>query len=456
MREHETREFKRSLSQLKEGIISLCAMLNKHGRCELWFGIEPSGEAVGLEIGEKTPRDVSEAIAVHIEPKIYPAITSEIIDGKSCLKIICDGNDVPYYAYGRAYMRVADADRQLSPSELESLILCKHHEAMIWDKRPSMYSCDDLDERKVKDFITRAGLEWDSIENALSKLDCLKDNKAVNATMLFFGKRPTVKLRCAVFATDSTSTILDQHDYEGDILYLIEEAQKYILKNIHIGMKLDGLYRIDVPEISHPAFREAIINAFCHRDYRDPDEVRVAIFKDRVEIRNPGSLYGGLTVEDLLRKEHISKRRNPLVADLLRRIHMVEGWGRGMPLIMENEPSVEFREIAQVFMTVFKRKSFQTFDSLSSGADDHATIKTTIKTTTKTTIKNFPDPINLSSSTRKILARIVANPELSLEELATLFGLTRDGIYYHIKKLRKMGVLSREGKKGGKWIVHLD
>lgn len=140
MRESETLEFKKGLGELQEGIISLCAMLNKHGRGELWFGIEPSGKAVGLGIGEKTPRDVSQAIAAHLEPRVYPVITAETVDGRECLKIVCEGHDAPYYARGRAYIRVADADRQLSPGELENLILFKHHDAMRWDKRLSRAS----------------------------------------------------------------------------------------------------------------------------------------------------------------------------------------------------------------------------------------------------------------------------------------------------------------------------
>jgi len=86
-------------------------------------------------------------------------------------------------------------------------------------------------------------------------------------------------------------------------------------------------------EAAVEALREAIINAFCHRDYYDPDYIQMAIFKDRVEIRNPGTLYGNLTIEDL-RKGNVSQRRNPLIADLFRRIEMVEAWGRGMPLIL--------------------------------------------------------------------------------------------------------------------------
>ena len=59
MTETETVELKKTLAELKQGLISLAAMLNKHGQAELWFGIAPNGKAVGLEINEKTLRDVS-------------------------------------------------------------------------------------------------------------------------------------------------------------------------------------------------------------------------------------------------------------------------------------------------------------------------------------------------------------------------------------------------------------
>jgi ATP-dependent DNA helicase RecG len=35
-------------------------------------------------------------------------------------------------------------------------------------------------------------------------------------------------------------------------------------------------------------------------------------------------------------------------AELLRRVHMVEAWGRRVPLILEKEPGVQFREIAKL------------------------------------------------------------------------------------------------------------
>ena len=56
MKEDETIEFKKSLAELKAGLISIVAMLNKHGAGELWFGIRNNGKAVGLDAREKTLR----------------------------------------------------------------------------------------------------------------------------------------------------------------------------------------------------------------------------------------------------------------------------------------------------------------------------------------------------------------------------------------------------------------
>jgi len=114
--------------------------------------------------------------------------------------------------------------------------------------------------------------------------------------------------------------------------------------------------RVDVPEIDPEAFREAIINAFCHRDYREYDSVNIAIFKDRLEIRSPGLLYGGLTVSDI-RNKMISVRRNELLADLFQRSHRIEKWGRGIKMILEREPRTDFEEVGTaLFVARFWRQ----------------------------------------------------------------------------------------------------
>ncbi|MEK6982493.1 MAG: ATP-binding protein [Candidatus Micrarchaeota archaeon] len=272
-------------------------------------------------------------------------------------------------------------------------------------------------------------MEFNSVENSLKKLSLLEDKYLTNTAVLLFAEQPekfikNAKLRCAVFAGADTTTAIDMKEYVGDVLYLIEEAQKYLLKNIHIGMRIAGLVRVDVPEINEEALREAIINAFCHRDYYNDDSVNIAVFSDRVEIRSPGLLYGGLTIERI-RNEKISERRNDLLADMLHRIHYIEKWGQGISKMLSKEPSVSFKEVGRQFITVFKRQE-----------KTSAVEKTREKTR------------------EKILALIKSNPSITTDELADKLKLTTKGIEWQVSRLKSKGVLKRIGPdKGGHWGV---
>ena len=104
--ESETLEYKKSTGELKEAVISIASILNKHQKGELYFGIRSDGTPVGQVINEKTLREISQAIANHIEPQIFPEINTVVIDGKDCIHIAFEGYNTPYLAYGIARIRV--------------------------------------------------------------------------------------------------------------------------------------------------------------------------------------------------------------------------------------------------------------------------------------------------------------------------------------------------------------
>ena len=134
MKESEILELKTSTSELKEAIKSIVAILNKHRKGELYFGVKNDGAIVGQTITENTLREISRAISEHIEPKIFPKINEVILEGKNCVQVKFAGNNLPYYAYGRAHIRVGDEDRQSSAKEIERLILNMKRDKLRWDK----------------------------------------------------------------------------------------------------------------------------------------------------------------------------------------------------------------------------------------------------------------------------------------------------------------------------------
>jgi len=81
-KESETIEFKKSTAELKEAVISVVAMLNKHGRGEVYFGIADDGMVLGQMVGRKTIKDVTQAVVDNTEPKVYPKVETRKINGK--------------------------------------------------------------------------------------------------------------------------------------------------------------------------------------------------------------------------------------------------------------------------------------------------------------------------------------------------------------------------------------
>ena len=121
--ESEKIEFKKSTSELIEGVISISAMLNKHGEGMVYFGVKDNGDVIGQkDINENTLRDVSRKIAEGIKPQIIPTIALELINDKKIIKVSVKGNDIPYSAFGKYYSRSFDEDKQLSPEMLKALI----------------------------------------------------------------------------------------------------------------------------------------------------------------------------------------------------------------------------------------------------------------------------------------------------------------------------------------------
>jgi ATP-dependent DNA helicase RecG len=462
--ESETLELKKSTGELKVGVISIASILNKHGKGELYFGIKNDGTVVGQEVSEKTIRQISQLIAENIEPKIYPEINHIKIKGIDCIHIKFSGSEKPYYAFGRAFIRVGDEDRRLSAKELENMIIEKSRDQIRWDKEICHdATIEDISAEKVESFLKEANLKYTDCRNALEKLNLLKNGNPSNPAILFFGKKPerffpNAKLRCAVFGTTTTAFIIDRQEYTGDVFYLIEKAEEYILKNIHIGMKLNGMYRVDIPEIFKDAFREAVINAFCHRDYYEYDSVNIAVFKDRLEIRNPGGLFGGLTIEQI-KHEMVSKRRNEIIAELFHRVHFVEKWGRGISLIISKEPTADFKEVADIFITTFKRKGYNADDS-DANKKASKKKKGQMKNLKGELVDELVDELadglvgGLVENQKKVLSLIYNDAHISKRKMAEIIGISTTAVDKNLETLKKKGLIKRVGSaKTGHWEI---
>ena len=391
-RETETIEYKKTTGELKEGIISIVSILNKHNGGELYFGVKNDGTTIGQDISDKTLRDVSQAVSHHIEPQIFPDISNVVIHNKDCIRIAFEGDNTPYYAYGRAYLRVADEDRVMSPQELESYILKKNASTTDWDSESSDRSIDDVNEKALTDYIAKANAEgrinyaYTDKQDILKKLNLLNDGKINNAANMMFGGNINLELQMATFASNERLTFLNIDRKSGTISELVDIAENYI-KNT-IGWRVEfggGLQRKEIPEVPIEAVREALINSFCHKDYTVSQNNEVAVFKDRIEIYNSGKFPDGLTPRDFIEKSERSVHRNPLLAQILYYSRDIESFGTGLRRIMtlcqEADVKVEFQMLKIGFAVVFHRFDKEV-DCLGRIVTDINSKETSCKSTT--------------------------------------------------------------------------
>ncbi len=461
LKESETIELKKSTSELKEGIISICAILNKHQKGKLYFGIKNDGEIIGQIIGSATQRDISQAISNHIEPKIYPLIDVLNIKGKSCIKVEFQGEDIPYHAYGRVYVRVADEDKQLSPNEIRKVILKKSSDKFKWELKVAECSYKDINAKTVKDYIKRANFagrinfKYDNVPNVLKKLGLVKGGKLLNASQVLFCKNNSLEVQVAVFAGIDKITFLDINQYKGNIFNLLKKSEDYIKEKMNWRVKIEGLQRQEIPEVPVDAIREALVNSFCHRDYIAPESNKIAIFKNRIEIWNPGDFPEGFTPMDFIKKEEQSILRNPLIADVLYRSKEIEKWGSGLKkiynLCKENNIKVDFKILKAGFMIIFYRQGWKDERNVSVRSTQKTPRKHTEEVPEKVTVK-VPEKVTVNQE--NIIKQIRNNPAITGRELSELIKISERKIKENISKLKKKGLVRRIGPdKGGYWEV---
>ncbi|AIS31117.1 AlbA family DNA-binding domain-containing protein [Methanobacterium formicicum] len=344
--EKENVEFKTSLSEIGEILKTISAFSNKRGGTIL-VGVTNDRNVVGVDIGRNTLERLANNIRRETDPQIFPSVGYSEQEGKTIISIeVSESTSKPVFYRDKAYIRVGRTNQKLSSTEIRNLITTEHR-VTSWDEQVvTEASFEDIDGNKLTDFLKLAVLKRNldldpksPIEEALSRLDLLRDGKLTNAAILLFGKNPQKFVlqaftQCGKFKGVDTLEFEDMHDFKASIIDQRDDALRFAEKHIRRSARIEGSERVEEFEYPIESIREAITNAICHRDYRINSSVQIRIFDDRMEIWGCGPLPEPLTVEDL-KNQHESIRRNPLIAEFFFKIGFIERWGTGTQRIID-------------------------------------------------------------------------------------------------------------------------
>lgn len=180
------------------------------------------------------------------------------------------------------------------------------------------------------------------------------------AGLLLIGKKASIRRFVpgagAVFQHLSGTEVLANEEIELPLLRSFDALlDRFRARNTEVEITQD-LVRIAIPTFSERAFREALVNAFCHRDYTILNRVSVRFTDDGLEINSPGGFVSGVDLNNLLTVE--PHPRNALLADIFKRLGLAERTGRGIDLIFEGSlvygrPSPDYSESTEENVRVF-------------------------------------------------------------------------------------------------------
>ena len=203
---------------------------------------------------------------------------------------------------------------------------------------------DALDEGEIKEFVAIARKkrnfplkETASVERVLKHLRMMREGKLVNSVLLVFAPDPQVyfptsTIKCAHFHGNQVQKpIQDYKEYGGAVFEVTDEAINFILTKISLstGTREISNHVETIYEIPRAVIAEGIINAVAHRDYTSKGSIQVSVFKNRIEISNPGSLPPELDISDL-KEPHSSYPHNPLLAGCMFLTGDIERYGTGI------------------------------------------------------------------------------------------------------------------------------
>ena len=437
-KENETIEFKKSTSEIKAGLDSISAILNKHGKGVLYFGVKDNGEICGQQIGKETTRDISREIRNKIKPECeFEVNTKSTSDNKSFIEVTFNGDRAPYSSDGKYYLRFSDQDRQMTSGELEKYFKERIKNYSDWELKDSNVLRTDVDEELLKQEVNkgfenrRIPFEYDNSSNVLNKFGLLSHNKENlnNAGNLLFSKNKPILLKLATYATDTKETFLKLDHFQGNIYECINKGLTYILESIGWNVIIDGsTQRKEEPEIPQRALREIVINAFCHAKYDSNTSFEISIFKNRVSIYSPGFFPIGFTPEDFAINHEEPIMLNPKIINVLFKTCEIESFGYGFEntfkICNSNNIQFEYENTKSGFRFTFYRPLGQ------------------------------KDVQDMSETEKKVFDMIKSDNYIRANTMAQKIGMSEKTIYRAIKKLKELNMINRIGDDySGHWEI---
>lgn len=312
-----------------------------YGTGKILFGLKDDGSIVGINNVQKVCLDIENIINDSISPQ--PDYSIEINKKSVITLTVREGLNKPYLYKSKAYKRNDTSTVEADRLEFTRLILEGKNISYENLKAEKQKLTFKILERNLKKIVGIKTINND----ILRTLELYSSDEGYNKAGEILADVNTLPGIDIVRFGSNINIILNRDIIEKESVLTQYEKTLEIYRKYYTYEEIKGSHREIIETIPEKAFREAVINALLHRTWDIKAQIRIAMFDDRVEIMSPGSLPKGLSEKEYLDGQ-VSILRNPILGNVLFRLHLIERFGTGVKRINEEylksrvKPKFEF------------------------------------------------------------------------------------------------------------------
>lgn len=328
MQENENIEFKELYTEniYKE----IVAFLNS-GSGTIYIGYNDNGELIGLENVKETEEKISNGIRGKIVPdcSVFVSINNATLDNKDYI-IINVSKGVNIYSLKDkgiikgTYIRNGSCSMPATEETVKQMIIKNSNITF----ETSVANNQNLTFNYIREAFMVINIDINN-KNIMKNLFMLDNNGNYTNLALLLSDQSPYTVKVATYQSVNKTNFLDRKEFGGSLLEVYDKTLSYLKINSATYGLIDSSIREDIEEYPEFILREIILNSLIHRDYSVLTSNIINIYKDdSIEFISYGSLYGNITIEDVL--AGLSTSRNPHLQSIFMRLKRVEAIGSGL------------------------------------------------------------------------------------------------------------------------------
>lgn len=398
----------------------------------VYLGMDDQGAPVGIDDVDETYTRLTNGIRDAIHPDVTMFVRYILQDNRVIRVEVNEGNYKPYYLKSKGlkpagvYVRQGASSVQASPEQIRQMI--KESDGDDYEDARSL-------EQNLTFDAARTAFQHYGVEFSAEKYRALgiTQNDIYTNLALLLSDQCLHTTKVAVFNDEFCTEFRDGKEFSGSVLKQFEDSISYLALCNKTVSTIKGLVRTDKQDYPEEAIREALLNAFVHRDYSFSGSIIINVNDSKMEFISLGGLLPGLSTEDI--RIGVSQPRNKKLAEVFHRLRLIESYGTGIRRIFKLYESFPIQPSIEATANAFK---IALPNMNARGAIEDITVTTEKK------------PVAITPQVKTVLDYLAEYGEMTDEDLQELLNVKKTRAYLLARQMNENGLIEIIGRGAGK------